>query len=112
MAVPFMVVLGVLGSIGKHVLEIPLIHRYIENYCEGTPTWVDGVLWRALEAAASIASPVEREAVVIAQTAKVQIAYDSVTLAAERGEPISHETIKASVLAQALPWIDPVPVEQ
>jgi len=97
MAIPFLTILPILGGIGKHILEVPIIHKWIENYCDSTPTIWDGILWKALEAAAGIASPVEREAVVVETAAKVQTAYDDVKRSAVRGETVSGATIQAAV---------------
>ena len=106
MAVPFITILTILGGIGRHILSVPLIHKSVENYLDGTKTIWDNILWRALESAAGTESPSEREAEVVARSAQVQGAYDEVKQAACRGESMSVEAIKDVVTARGLPWIE------
>jgi len=99
-----MTILTILGGIGRHILEVEIIHRGIENYLDDTKTVWDNVLWRALESAAGIESPAERAAVVETQAAKVQVAYDTVKADVARGCDGGVEAIKAAVEAQGLPF--------
>jgi len=96
MAVPFMAILGILGGIGKHILEVPLIHRGVENYLDGTPTKWDNLLWRMLELACNIASPdSEVKAAVVANVVdKVQAQYTEVKARVANGAP-EHEAFEA-----------------
>lgn len=109
MAVQFAAVVSILGGLGKHLLEIPLIHRGVENWLDSNiPTIWDKILWHGLiENVAGIVSPTEREAEVVATAGAVQDAYDEVKVLEKReGSPMTPAGIKQVVVARGLPWIE------
>ena len=110
MPIPFAVLWPILLSVGKHILEIPMIHRGIENWISTNDiTLWDRILWSAIESACSINDPPEeRSKKIVEVTARLQDAYDEVKVLKEPGEEAPAKMIKNAVMSRNLPWQDDV----
>ena len=110
MAIPFALIWPILLSVGKHILEIPLIHRGIENWVSTNDiTLWDRVLWAAIESALNINDPPEeRSKKIVEVTDRLQDAYDEVKVLKQNGVEVTKETVKAAVVSRNLPWQDDV----
>lgn len=87
--IQFAVIAPYLIGIGKDILEIPLVHRSIENYFDGTRTIWDGIVWRIFEKYARIKSPAAESAVAIKEElAVVQEKYEIVKAEVAKGVPV------------------------
>lgn len=99
------IVVQIVQSLGKPILETPVIHRAIENWLDrNVVTWLDALLWHGIiEGLVGVKSPMEQEAVVRDVAGKAQATYDEVKASAGSGATMSGKKIAEVAERHGLP---------
>jgi hypothetical protein len=110
MPIPAAAILTILAGTSKSLLEVPLIHRWVENFLDGLGmTFWDALLWHGLaEKVWGVKSPEEKQAVVLARAGDVQVKYDEVKTVMKREAISENEAIEkvTGINPFSPPWME------